>query len=290
MGTHPIFESDFDCLTEMKMLKSLKKVGKKISKKEKQPNQDDFDQEPLRRSKSNPQLQSIPELQSVEKRLRPRSARPGVFPPPVSDLHELEPEHKFATSCTQTEQSYFGNVEVCEKIAEQKQKKISTDLHPIYISALLILVGFNFSAFITTYENTIKAYSIAFSISSGFAVAAFLRKFIGLNLFKTSDKVTERAVLTIVTQIRLVYNFLFHGNEQESYSWSLFLYVLSISILFLDKVSAPIGSACLAKVKTTIGTMRQWTTEQTNLIANFFSNSSLFGLEAYSHVKSTQFN
>ena len=82
--------------------------------------------------------------------MRPRSARPA------SDLHELKSEHKYSTSCTQTEQSYFGNVEVCEKASEPKQKKISTDLHPIYISALLILVGFNFSAFITTYESTIK--------------------------------------------------------------------------------------------------------------------------------------
>merc|ERR1712227_1038846 len=137
MGTHPIFESDFDRLTEMKMLKSLKNVGKKISKKEKNPDQNDIDTEPLRRSKSNPQLQSLLQCSAnpVEKRMRPRSARPA------SDLHELKSDHKYSTSFTQTEQSYFGNVEVCEKASEPMQKKISTDLHPIYISALLILVG-----------------------------------------------------------------------------------------------------------------------------------------------------
>ena len=39
------------------------------------------------------------------------------------------------------------------------------------------------------------------SLLSGILVALFLRKFIGLNLFKTQDKVSERAVLTIVTQV-----------------------------------------------------------------------------------------
>ena len=43
---------------------------------------------------------------------------------------------------------------------------------------------------------------MALSLISGILVALFLRKFIGLNLFKTQDKVSERAVLTIVTQVR----------------------------------------------------------------------------------------
>ena len=40
------------------------------------------------------------------------------------------------------------------------------------------------------------------ALLAGILVAVFLRRFIGLNLFKTKDKVSERSVLTLVTQVR----------------------------------------------------------------------------------------
>ena len=42
------------------------------------------------------------------------------------------------------------------------------------------------------------------ALACGIIVAIFLRKFIGLNLFTTKDKVSERAFLTIVTQVRII--------------------------------------------------------------------------------------
>lgn|ERR1712170_185590 len=115
-------------------------------------------------------------------------------------------------------------------------------LHPAYISVLLILVGFNFAAFLSYYVNsTIAFYRMGLSLLSGILVALFLRKFIGLNLFKTQDKVSERAVLTIVTQIRLVYKFIMadydNDSDMDEFIWSFFLFNLSIWILFLDKIT-----------------------------------------------------
>jgi len=136
------------------------------------------------------------------------------------------------------------------RINEKSEEKTRTQkhtLHPVYICVLLILVGFNFAAFSTYYANsTIALYRMALSLISGILVALFLRKFIGLNLFKTQDKVSERAVLTIVTQIRLVYKFIMadYDEDMDEFIWSFFLFNLSIWILFLDQVTSnPFASA-----------------------------------------------
>ena len=50
----------------------------------------------------------------------------------------------------------------------------------------------------------ILVYYMILALACGIIVAIFLRKFIGLNLFTTKDKVSERAFLTIVTQVRII--------------------------------------------------------------------------------------
>ena len=44
---------------------------------------------------------------------------------------------------------------MAEKLEDKEETKKQTELHPIYISVLLILVGFNFSAFVTSYDSEI---------------------------------------------------------------------------------------------------------------------------------------
>lgn len=138
------------------------------------------------------------------------------------------------------------DIRISEK-SEEKTRIQKHTLHPVYICVLLILVGFNFAAFSTYYANsTIAFYRMGLSLASGILVAIFLRKFIGLNLFKTQDKVSERAVLTIVTQIRLVYKFIMadYDEDMDEFIWSFFLFNLSIWILFLDQITTnPFASA-----------------------------------------------
>ena len=50
------------------------------------------------------------------------------------------------------------------------------------------------------------------ALLAGILVAVFLRRFIGLNLFKTKDKVSERSVLTLVTQVR--FSAMLHCTER----------------------------------------------------------------------------
>ena len=47
----------------------------------------------------------------------------------------------------------------------------------------------------------ILVHQMILALLAGILVAVFLRRFIGLNLFKTKDKVSERSVLTLVTQV-----------------------------------------------------------------------------------------
>ena len=56
------------------------------------------------------------------------------------------------------------------------------------------------SMYIINYELN-SVFLLLGSIFSGIAVAVFLRRVIGLNLFQTSDKAAERALLTSVTQV-----------------------------------------------------------------------------------------
>ena len=148
------------------------------------------------------------------------------------------------TKSSQSSQTDFGLIEVNQlsnseprltaaglaeaeiKIAEKESEvpENTSQLHPVYICGLLILVGFNFAAFTTYYANSTipckknvqiscrltfySVYKMVLSLLGGILVALFLRKFIGLNLFKTQDKVSERAVLTIVTQVQQFLFFL----------------------------------------------------------------------------------
>ncbi|CBY41652.1 unnamed protein product, partial [Oikopleura dioica] len=95
-----------------------------------------------------------------------------------------------------------------------------------------LLIGFNCCAFVSRISQTTAIHLIA-DVFCGLAVSVFLRRFVGLNLFKIQDKVTERAILTMVTQIRIAYYFIGGGLF---YDWSLFLFILSICVLFLDYV------------------------------------------------------
>jgi len=130
-------------------------------------------------------------------------------------------------------------VEINKKKSEI-EIRTNTSLHPAYICSLLVLVGFNFAAFTSFYYNsTIFLHQMILALLAGILVAIFLRRFIGLNLFKTKDKVSERSVLTLVTQIRLVYKFVTtdYQTDLDEFVWSFFLFNLSIWILFLDKIS-----------------------------------------------------
>jgi len=101
-----------------------------------------------------------------------------------------------------------------------------------YFCCLYLLIGFNCCAFVSRISQTTAIHLIA-DVFCGLAVSVFLRRFVGLNLFKIQDKVTERAILTMVTQIRIAYYFIGGGLF---YDWSLFLFILSICVLFLDYV------------------------------------------------------
>merc|ERR1712062_347450 len=94
-----------------------------------------------------------------------------------------------------------SNIEINHKNEIDHNMISRSELHPVYISSLLILVGFNFAAFSSFFvSSNVPVYHMMLATTAGICVALFLRKFIGLNLFKTRDKVSERAVLTIVTQ------------------------------------------------------------------------------------------
>jgi len=194
------------------MLKSLKKASRKISKK--------------RKEKLDPQTgiytQSNDDLTSS-------SGSCDSSPHLCRNFPEIRKEVQTKSVAVQTES--------CEKVGAKP--KVNSDLSALYLSFILMLIGFNFSAFVTSFQHHINVFLLLGSIFSGIAVAVFLRRVIGLNLFQTSDKAAERALLTSVTQVRLIYNFLFHGlDSSENYFWSLFLFVLSICILFLDKVDS----------------------------------------------------
>ena len=85
-----------------------------------------------------------------------------------------------------------------------------------YFCCLYLLIGFNCCAFAhrisqTTgwfnfqnhFSNALLVIHLIADVVCGLAVAVFLRRFVGLNLFKIQDKVTERAILTMVTQVCL---------------------------------------------------------------------------------------
>lgn len=136
-------------------------------------------------------------------------------------------------------QSETREIEINKKKSEI-EISTNTSLHPAYICSLLVLVGFNFAAFTSFYYNSsIFLHQMILALLAGILVAVFLRRFIGLNLFKTKDKVSERSVLTLVTQIRLVYKFVTtdYQTDLDEFLWSFFLFNLSIWILFLDKIS-----------------------------------------------------
>jgi len=138
-----------------------------------------------------------------------------------------------------TSQSDNREIEINKKKSEI-EFPTNTSLHPAYICSLLVLVGFNFAAFTSFYySSTIFLHQMILALLAGILVAVFLRRFIGLNLFKTKDKVSERSVLTLVTQIRLVYKFVTtdYQTDLDEFLWSFFLFNLSIWILFLDKIS-----------------------------------------------------
>ena len=68
---------------------------------------------------------------------------------------------------------------------------IIINLNNMFILILFILILF------------ILVHQMILALLAGILVAVFLRRFIGLNLFKTKDKVSERSVLTLVTQVRI---------------------------------------------------------------------------------------
>jgi len=195
------------------MLKSLKKATRKISRKRKEkldPQTGVYGQSNVELTSSSTSCDSSPNLNRHFSEIR---------------------EEKVQTKSVAIQTESWGKV--------GPKPKANSDLSALYLSFILMLIGFNFSAFITSLQLHTNVLLLFGSIGSGLAVAVFLRKFIGLNLFQTSDKAAERALLTTVTQIRLIYNFLLHGLESsENYFWSLFLFVLSICILFLDKVDS----------------------------------------------------
>jgi len=208
------------------MLKRLKTVRRKKDKSK-------SEEVSLRRSKSNTELDDPPLKRKSHKRTKSsQSSQTDFGLIEVNQLSNSEPRLTTA-GLAETE------IKVAEKESEVPER--TSQLHPGYICVLLILVGFNFAAFTTYYANsTIPFYKMVLSLLGGVSVALFLRKFIGLNLFKTQDKVSERAVLTIVTQIRLVYKFLmadYEGHDYSEFLWSFFLFNLSIWILFLDKIT-----------------------------------------------------
>merc|ERR1712110_809500 len=204
MGTHPIFESDFDCLTEknkkkiykMDLLKSgvksIRKVGKRKSKKVTLPSHLE-EETPIRRCYSNPNIaksdNTVTDTITHRKSITPIEKRRHTVHPSQQNrnYHQINQEksERLVSVSTQTDHSHFPTAFVAEKLEESKEEpKKQTDLHPIYISVLLILVGFNFSAFVTSYDTDIQLSSILLSIVGGISVAIFLRQFIGLNLFK----------------------------------------------------------------------------------------------------------
>jgi hypothetical protein len=62
------------------------------------------------------------------------------------------------------------------------------------------------SIFENQFETVSTAIHLIADVFCGLAVAVFLRRFVGLNLFKIQDKVTERAILTMVTQVVLIFH------------------------------------------------------------------------------------
>lgn len=151
-------------------------------------------------------------------------------------------------------QSENRQIEINKKKSEI-EIPTNTSLHPAYICSLLVLVGFNFAAFTSFYySSSIFLHQMILALLAGILVAVFLRRFIGLNLFKTKDKVSERSVLTLVTQIRLVYKFVTtdYQTDLDEFVWSFFLFNLSIWILFLDKISFNAVQTVASNTKATI--------------------------------------
>lgn len=73
-----------------------------------------------------------------------------------SDGREQVKRRNMADGATQTDHCNVSNTNVMEKAEVPVDVKKPADLNPIYVSTLLILVGFNFSAFVTNYESEIR--------------------------------------------------------------------------------------------------------------------------------------
>lgn len=222
------------------MFKRIKSVRK--SKKDKKVKT--IENGTIRRSRSSLELNTVGQVSRI--------SQPRVPVKTFNHRRTKSVEQWSQTDCEEidevfdeTENCAPGNIEINQKNEIDHNMISRSELHPVYISSLLILVGFNFAAFSSFFiSSNVPVYHMMLATTAGICVALFLRKFIGLNLFKTRDKVSERAVLTIVTQIRLVYKFLLsdYYYEMDEFVWSFFLFNLSIWILFLDKISFDFSS------------------------------------------------
>jgi len=225
------------------MFKRIKSVRK--SKKDKKVKT--IENGTIRRSRSSLELNTVGQV--------PRISQPRVPVKTFNHRRTKSVEQWSQTDCEEIDEVFdetencqaqnCSNIEINQKNEIDHNMISRSELHPVYISSLLILVGFNFAAFSSFFiSSNVPVYHMMLATTAGICVALFLRKFIGLNLFKTRDKVSERAVLTIVTQIRLVYKFLLsdYYYEMDEFVWSFFLFNLSIWILFLDKISFDFSS------------------------------------------------
>ena len=78
-------------------------------------------------------------------------------------------------------------------------KRLSGNLVLIILLLLILIICLFY-----LYNIVYLVHQMILALLAGILVAVFLRRFIGLNLFKTKDKVSERSVLTLVTQVRIL--------------------------------------------------------------------------------------
>ncbi|CAG5091375.1 Oidioi.mRNA.OKI2018_I69.PAR.g13017.t1.cds [Oikopleura dioica] len=188
-------------------------------------------------STSNPELNCKDSNHRRTNSYPTRSSRPT--PPARDPRHHQMPRNLHKESLDNESTQFKDAKDYVERSTQTENTLVlpkpmfsKKELKMPYFCCLYLLIGFNCCAFAHRISQTTVIHLIADAVF-GLAVAVFLRRFVGLNLFKIQDKVTERAILTMVTQIRIAYYFIAGGLV---YDWSLFLFVLSVCILFLDYV------------------------------------------------------